>query len=60
MEWKLIDSEKDLLINLWQQERCLWKVSTPLYASKDATKVTKKRVDDAIGATEGKPVSMSC
>jgi len=28
-----MDSEIDLLINVWQQERCLWDVSTPLYAS---------------------------
>jgi len=28
-----MDSEIDLLINLWQQERCLWDASTPLYGS---------------------------
>ena len=60
MERKFTDSEVDLLINLWQQERCLWDVCNPLYANRDATKVAKKRVADAMGATEGKPVLISC
>jgi hypothetical protein len=49
MDRKLVDSEVEVFIDLWQIERCLWDITSSQYANKDATTAAKTSIEKAKG-----------
>jgi hypothetical protein len=49
MDRKLVESDVEVFIDLWQIERCLWDITSSQYAKKDATTSAKTSIEKAKG-----------